>query len=79
MIVKEFTQGDSYSWDYDPRKSRDDEAKKFKLEGYKVKRWCEVRDMYPPSTYPPRSYKYIHKRPTKVYCVKTVGRKRKLI
>jgi hypothetical protein len=63
--------------DSDARIIRDKKACELRAEGYKVKRFSKIVMMYPPSTYPPKRYCYIHKVPTTVYCVKTIGRKRK--
>jgi hypothetical protein len=63
--------------DSDAKINRDFQAHRLRAEGYKVKIFREIVMMYPPSTYPPKRYCYIHKVPTTVYCVKTIGRKRK--
>jgi len=63
--------------DSNARISRDFQAYRLRAEGYKVKRFSKIVMMYPPSTYPPKRYCYIHMVPTTVYCVKTIGRKRK--
>jgi hypothetical protein len=75
QIVISFHKFQSFDFRYDPKNARDLEAKSLKRLGYKIQKFCCTEMMYPPSTFPPKRYIFIHKVPVKIYGLKAKRRR----